>query len=78
MTGWTTRRLADKISNFKGNLEKDKIGSFSSIQVCPEKGIISTILLWGWDWDHQTYSREGSGLLGNQKARTESARFFRS
>ena len=24
-----------------------------------------TILLWGWDWDHQTYSnREGYGSLG--------------
>jgi len=20
--------------------------------------------LWGWDWDHQTYSREGYGSLG--------------
>ena len=27
------------------------------IQVCPKKGINPTILLWGWDWDHQTYSR---------------------
>ena len=27
-----------------------------SIQVCPKKGINPTILLWGWDWDHQTYS----------------------
>ena len=35
-----------------------------SIQVCPEKGINPTILLWGWDWDHQTYSREGYGSLG--------------
>ena len=26
------------------------------IQVCPKKGINPTILLWGWDWDHQTYS----------------------
>ena len=25
-------------------------------QVCPKKGINPTILLWGWDWDHQTYS----------------------
>jgi len=31
------------------------------IQVCPEKGINPTILLWGWDWDHQTCSREGYG-----------------
>ena len=35
-----------------------------SIQVCPKKGINPTILLWGWDWDHQTYSREGYGCLG--------------
>ena len=34
------------------------------IQICPKKGINLTILLWGWDWDHQTYSREGYGLLG--------------
>ena len=34
------------------------------IQVCPKKGISPTILLWGWDWDHQTYSREGYGSLG--------------
>ena len=34
------------------------------IQVCPKKGINPTILLWGWDWDHQTYSREGYASLG--------------
>ena len=34
------------------------------IQVCPKKGIISTILFWGWDLHHQSYSREGSGFLG--------------
>ena len=34
------------------------------IQVCPEKGIFPTILFWGWDWDHQSYYREGSGFLG--------------
>ena len=21
-------------------------------------------MTWGWDWDHQSYSREGSGFLG--------------
>ena len=36
------------------------------IQVCPTKGINPTILLWGWDWDHQTYSREGYGSLGDR------------
>ena len=34
------------------------------IQVCPKKGINPTILLWGWDWNHQSYSRKGSGFLG--------------
>ena len=28
-----------------------------------QKGI-NPILLRGWDWDHQTYSREGYGSLG--------------
>ena len=35
-----------------------------SIQICRKKGINPTILLWGWDWDQQTYSREGYGSLG--------------
>ena len=35
-----------------------------SIQVCPKKGINPRVLLWGWDWDHQSYSRDGSGCLG--------------
>jgi len=34
------------------------------IQVCPKKGMSLTILFWGWDSDHQSYSREGSGFLG--------------
>ena len=34
------------------------------IQVCRKKGINPTVLLWGWDWDHQTYSRESYGSLG--------------
>ena len=34
------------------------------IQVCPKKGINPTILLWGCDRDHQTYSREGYGSFG--------------
>ena len=29
------------------------------IQVCPWKGIPPTILWWGWDWDHQSYSGRG-------------------
>ena len=34
------------------------------IQICPKKGLNPKILLWGWDWDHQTYCREGYGSLG--------------
>ena len=26
--------------------------------------IYPIFLSWGWDWDHQSYSREGSGFLG--------------
>ncbi len=37
------------------------------IQVCPKKGISPTIPFWGWDLDHQSYSREGSGFLGYRK-----------
>ena len=36
------------------------------IQICPKKRIspiILLILFWGWDRDHQSYSREGSGFL---------------
>ena len=41
------------------------------IQICPKKGINPTILLWGWDWDHQTYSREWHGSLGKNKKDTK-------
>ena len=37
------------------------------IQVGPKEGISPTSLFWGWDWDHQSYSREGSGFLGISK-----------
>ena len=41
------------------------VGDISlGIQLCPKKGINPTILLWGWDWAHETYSREGYGCLG--------------
>ena len=33
------------------------------IQICPKKGISPRIPFWGWDGDHQSYSREGSGFL---------------
>ena len=30
------------------------------------KGVyLQSILFWGWDLDHQSYSREGSGFLRN-------------
>ena len=35
-----------------------------SIQVCSKKGISPTIVFWGWDLDHQSYCRDGSGFLG--------------
>ena len=40
-------------------LKKNKLLNTLRIQVCPKEGIISTILFWGWDLDHQSYSREG-------------------
>ena len=43
--------------------EKTKDGTLR-IQVCPKKGISPTILFWRWDFDHQSYSRDGSGSLG--------------
>ena len=35
------------------------------IQVCPKKGIIPTYLFQGWEWNPQSYPREGSGFLGS-------------
>ena len=35
------------------------------IQICPKEGIIPKILFWGWDWNPESYSREGSGFLGH-------------
>ena len=31
------------------------------VQGCPKKGINPIVILWGWDWDHQSYSI-GRGL----------------
>ena len=36
------------------------------IQICPKEGIIPKILFWGWDWNPESYSREGSGFLGRR------------
>ena len=37
------------------------------IQVCPKKGSSPTILLWGWDWDHRSYSIGGVWILSARK-----------
>ena len=29
------------------------------IQICPKEGITPTFLLWGWDWEHQSYEKSG-------------------
>ena len=52
-------------ARFMGKNQND-LGELLSlrIQICPKKGISPVILLWAWDWDHQTYSREGYGSLG--------------
>ena len=42
----------------------DEIDVSLRIQTCPKKGISPIILLWGWDCDHQSYSREVFGFLG--------------
>ena len=34
------------------------------IQICPKKGSTPAFLFKGWDWNPQSYSREGSGFLG--------------
>ena len=37
---------------------------FLRIQVCPLEGITPKILLSGWDWNPQSYSRNRFGFLG--------------
>ena len=45
-------------------LSKDA-GRYSlRIQVSPKKGNTPAFLFQGWDWNPQSYSREGSGFLG--------------
>ena len=44
------------------------------IQVCPKKGNSHTILFWTWDFEHQSYSREGSGFLGTNDSKTSTLR----
>ena len=48
-----------------GNTGRSESCGFLRIKVCSKKWINPIMLLWGWDWDHQTYSREGSGFLGD-------------
>ena len=60
---WFSRRIS-AINSISSNDH-----STLSIQVCPKKGINPTVLLWGWDWDHQTYSREGYGSLGQNQSK---------
>ena len=45
------------------------------IQICPKKGISPIILFSGWDWDHQSYSRKGSGFLGIGQFTTPNAQW---
>ena len=63
--GWEPRGFEQRMQKTNHNLKLvvSKIYSLR-IQICPKKGISLIILLWGWDWDHQSHSREGSGFLG--------------
>ena len=56
--GWWKRDPFKGLSDFYVSLR---------IQVCPKKGVSPIILFWGWDWDHQSYFREGYGFLGYNK-----------
>ena len=58
--GWSSLR---GISFIMGNINIYSL----RIQICPKKGISAIFLFWGWDWDHQSYSREGYGSLGTIK-----------
>ena len=45
--------------------------------VCPKiSGFPVDFLLWGWDWEHQTYSREGYGFLGEKVRAIDGFIFF--
>ena len=55
-----TPKLTREAFSYPGNKKKSSLRN----QTCPKKGIHLIILFWGWDWDHQSYSREGSGFLG--------------
>ena len=58
----------EKNTGTKREMEGKDIGVSLRIQICPKKGISLIILLYpimGMGcFDHQCYSREGSGFLG--------------
>ena len=62
------RQAPEQVSGMSRRDEDVKIWMFTTlwtlrIQIYPKKGISPVILFWGWDWDHQSYSRDGSGFL---------------
>ena len=59
---WCWKWLVEKGNSWEMHCKKNRS---LRIQICPKKGINPTVLLWGWDWDHQSYSREGFGFLGD-------------
>ena len=47
------------------------------IQIYPKKGISPTYVFWGWDWDYQSLSKEGSeSPSAIQSPRSEVHTFF--
>ena len=48
-----------KIMGQTDKLPSSTGAGFQPSTVCPKKGIISTILFWGWDLDHQSYDFSG-------------------
>ena len=57
MARYPTERIWHQVEMYAGkNIQIEVICASLRIQICPKKGINPTILLWGWDWDHQTYS----------------------
>ena len=55
---WSSHRCICKGNQLFMSGINQPIEASLSIQVCPKK-------FWGWDWDHQSYSGEGSGFLGH-------------
>ena len=63
-------KSAEKKKTSRERTPQKTNGCFLSvrIQICPKKGITHDYpyipILFGWDWNPQSYSREGSGFLG--------------